>query len=410
MNGFIERVTNQNTARKWTPWTSEEKQYLQDNWGVVSIKLMATHLNRSVNAVIVMKEKLGLGAFLNNGEYIVYHQLLQALGIAGGMSYKNISWINNKGFPVKFKAVNQCKFKVVYFNDFWKWAEANQTMIDWSKVEKNILGKEPVWVEKQRKADYLKNLKVKTTPWTKAEDEKLKYLLKQFVYSYSELSKQVHRTEGAIQRRINDLGLKERPLKADNHTKWTDDEYLKLGEMIKQRISYELMSDELGKSSKAIRGRVYDMYLSENIDKVAAMIGNGMWGDGRPERKISSRLLNAVEREQVKDNLTKLAGIFKGIICKHYDDSDYWQKDLCMNWDDGCTAGEINCDSCTSFVRIRPQYCRRCGVTIITRKKTDMCDKCKVARKRQHHRKWMALYGGKKKDHKDFPERVEMTV
>ncbi len=383
-------------------WTEEEKQYLEDNWGTVPIKSIATHLNRSVDAILVKKVKLGLGAFLDNGEYITYRQLLVALNIVGGMSYKNISWIKNKSFPVKYKQVKDCKFKVVYMNDFWKWAEANRGMIDWSRVEKNILGKEPGWVKKQRKADYQKNLKVKTTPWTVAEDKKLHDLLKQFKYSYTDLSKLLRRTEGAIQRRVVDLGLKERPLKLDNHTKWTPQEYLRLGEMIKQGLSYELMSDELGKSTKGIRGRVYSMYLTESLDKVVALIGDGVWGDGRPKRKISSRLLNAVEREQVKQDMSKLAGLLKGLVCKHYNDNDYWQRDLCMNWDGVCTAGETNCDDCSSFVRIRPQYCRRCGVTIIQRKKTDMCDRCKEARKKAYQRKWMVMHGGKKKDYTDL--------
>jgi hypothetical protein len=335
-------------------WSQKEIDYLQDSWGDVSIKAIAKHLNRSVEAVKVMKTRLGLGSFLNNGEYVSYHQLLLALNITGGMSYKNISWIKNKNFPAKFKTVNECQFKVVYLNDFWKWAEANRGMIDWSKIEQNILGKEPDWVKKQREADYLKSLKIKTAPWTKEEDNRLKDLVKQFRYGYKDLSEILHRSEGAVGRRILDLGLKERPLKADNHISWTQDEYLKLGEMIKQRLSYELMSDKLGKSSKAIRGRVYYMYLTENLDKVAAMIGNGNWGDGRPERIISSRLLSAAEKEQVKQDLSKFAGIIKGLICQHYSDNDYWQRALCMNWDNGCTVGEVNCDSCNSFVRIRP--------------------------------------------------------
>lgn len=77
---------------------------------------------------------------------------------------------------------------------------------------------------------------------------------------------------------------------------WTDEEYSKLAEMIKQRLSYELMSESLGKSTKAIRSRVYSMYLTENLDKVATMIGNGSWGTGRPERKITHRLLSAALR------------------------------------------------------------------------------------------------------------------
>lgn len=201
------------------------------------------------------------------------------------------------------------------------------------------------------------------------------------------------RSEGAIQRRILDLGLKERPLKADNHVKWTPDEYMRLEELIKHRLNYELMSDELGKSVKAIRGRVYSMYLTENLDRVAAMIGSGSWGDGRPERGITSRLLSASEREQVGENLSRLAGIIKALVCKHYSDADYWQRDLCTNWNDGCgcTAGEANCDSCTSFLRIRPQFCRRCGATFIKRRTADICDRYVTARKKQHQRKWAVL-------------------
>lgn len=296
-------------------WSEEEKDYLQDNWGVFSVKVISENLGRSMNAVEIMKTRLGLGAFLNNGEYITFNQLILALGITSG-GYKNVSWIKNRNFPVKYKKVQNCSFKIVYINDFWEWAEKNQSMIDWSKVEVNILGEEPAWVKKQREISYAKNLNFKNTPWTKAEDETLKKLLKEFKYGYAELSKKLHRTEGAIQRRINDLGIKERPLKADNHTLWTDDEYLRLAELIKQRVNYEVMSHELGKSSKAIRGRVYNMYLTENIDKVASMIGSGTWGDGRPERKISHRLLSSNEKYQVKNDMTRFVGILKGLINK----------------------------------------------------------------------------------------------
>lgn len=377
-------------------WSQGEIDYLQDNWGICSVKAISEHLGRSINAIQIMKNRLALGAFLDNGEYITFNQLLLALGITGGSIYKNISWIKNRSFPVKYKTVLNCKFKIVYINDFWKWAEKNQLMIDWSKVEMNILGEEPAWVKKQREVSYSKNLKIKNTPWTKPEDENLMKLLKEFRYDYINLSQKLQRSEGAIQRRINDLGIKERPLKADNHTPWTDDEYLKLSEMLKQRVNYELMSCELGKSSKAIRGRVYNMYLTESIDKVATMIGTGNWGDGRPERKISHRLLSSTEKAQVKSDMTRFVGLLKGLICSHYSDNDYWQRELCMNWNDGCIAGELNCDNCTSFIRIQPQYCNRCGATFLKRKKADICDRCAVARKKQYQRKYMTLYGEKK--------------
>lgn len=372
-------------------WAPEEIEYLEYNWGEKSIKAIAANLGRTEMAVLLKASRLGLGAYLENGEYITWNQLVLALGITGGAGYMNISWIRNREFPIKYKTVVKNKFKIVYLNDFWKWADKNRSMIDWSKVEPNILGAEPSWVKEQRKADFIKNSKVKTTPWTKEDDEKLKDLLKKFKYSYLELSKMLHRSDGAIQRRILDLGIKERPLKADNHTKWTDKECLELGEMIKKRYSYELMSEKLQKSSKAIRGRVYNMYLTENLDKVSLLIGKGTWGDGRPERPITHRLLNAEERETVKKDMTKFLGLLKGLICSHYDTNDYWQREICVNWDEVCTAGETSCDECTSFVRIKPQYCRRCGATVISRKEITICDKCKVARKKQFQRKYMAL-------------------
>lgn len=379
-------------AKQWK-WTPEEESYLEDTWGVKPVDFIAKHLNRSIDAVIVRKDRLGLGSFLGSGDYVTFNQLLIALGKTGGSGYKITSWVKNRNFPIKYKRVKDNKFKVVYLHEFWAWAKKNRTMIDWSKVDPDILGEEPSWVKTQREADFKKNSKVKMTPWAKSEDELLKSLLKQFKYSYSDLSKRLHRTEGAIQRRITDLGIKERPLRADNHVKWTDAEFEKLTKMIKQGLSYELMSDVLGKSSKAIRGRVYMMYLTENLDKVAVMIGKGSWSDGRPERPITHRCMNAAEKAQVCDNLTTIVTILKHKISEHYEGSDYWQRELCAKWDDLCLAGEPGCDYCESFVRIRPQYCRRCGATFLKREKADICDRCKVMRKKQYQRKWMVLQG-----------------
>ena len=81
----------------------------------------------------------------------------------------------------------------------------------------------------------------------------------------------LNRTEGAIQRRITDLKLLERPLRADNHTKWTNKQLSDLGKCINDCLSYTQMSDIIGKSAKAIRGKVYSMYGTEVLDKVRAI-------------------------------------------------------------------------------------------------------------------------------------------
>lgn len=280
----------------------------------------------------------------------------------------------------------------MYLEEFWEWAEKNRSFIDFSRMEENILGLEPAWVKEQRKIDIKNKTAYKTTPWTDLEDKKLLRLLREFKYSYLDLSKKLNRTCGAILRRICDLGYRERPVKADNHTKWTDDEFSTLSELIKQGLSYSLIAEIIGKSEKAIRGRVYQMYLTENIDKVRAYIGNGSWGDNRPERIIKQRLLMSIEeKEQVKEDLSKLAGLIRAYAKTHYDYNDYWQKDICTKWDGYCTANETNCDSCTSFVRIRPQYCVRCGKTFFERHENKICKSCREQRIKQFKRKYAAL-------------------
>jgi hypothetical protein len=252
-------------------WTKEEIAYLSDNWGLVSKNTIANNLNRSLYSIEVKKNRLKLGAFLESGEYVTLNQLFIALGRGSAHTYSTISWIKNRNLPVKSKTVGKCKFRVVYLEDCWKWAEKNRSFIDFSKVEENILGKEPKWVKEQRKADLLKKSKIIATPWTKKEDTYLHNLLKMFKYSYSDLSKRLHRSEGAIQRRICDLGLKERPLRESSHSIWEEWQLEKLKECINKGYGYELMSDIIGKSVKAIRGKTYVLYGSENLDKVRTL-------------------------------------------------------------------------------------------------------------------------------------------
>lgn len=83
----------------------------------------------------------------------------------------------------------------------------------------------------------------------------------------------MNRSEGAIQKRIEYLGIMQRPVKAWTHTFWIDEEYEILKEMILQGANYENIAMKLDKrGSKAIRGLVYRLYGTENLDKVRLKI------------------------------------------------------------------------------------------------------------------------------------------
>lgn len=267
-------------------WTTEDEVYLMDQWGGTSIPGIAKKLGRTVNAIKIRASRLGLGAALAAGEYVTFNQLMVVLsgGRGHSYSYQVESWIEKRGFPARYKRVVNNRFRVVYLEEFWKWAKEHRSFIDFSRMEPLSLGKEPAWVEGQRKIDAISFANQRKDPWTQQEDQRLIYLLKQHKYSWSEMSHELRRSAGAIQRRCCDLGIKERPLRASPHNPWNDTDQQLLADMLRRGCSYTMIGDAVRRSEKAVRGVVYQRYGTENADKVRAMLGKGAWGAGAPER------------------------------------------------------------------------------------------------------------------------------
>lgn len=379
-------------------WSEEEKEFLAESWGHLTIPGICKKLGRSKNAVMVMVNRLGLPPYLESGEYITLHQLSLALGFGQSSDkYFLKSWVEKRGCPVHNKRRGKAVIRVVYLKEFWPWAKENRSFLDFSKMEPLALGKEPDWVADQRRRDYHAFTAQRKDPWTPDEDARLKMLLKQHKYGYAELSDMLRRSAGAIQRRCTDLGLKERPVKAENHGEdaaWTDNDFAILADGIRNGDSYTLIGKALGKSEKAIRGKVYFVYLTENADKIRRMMGNGPWGSGAPVPTVKQGRNLSRCRTEVRKDLSVLAGLLRyRMNALGYD--PYWQRFMCMNWDDnlGCGAGCADCDSCTEFARIEPQFCARCGGTFYERQKSRFCSKCRDARKKQAQRHWARTSG-----------------
>lgn len=387
-------------SRHWKP---HEDEYLEENWGKFSVPALAKHLNRTVGAVKLRASRLGLGAFRMGGDYITLNQLHIAItGSAGGSGYILKSWIKNRGLPVHTKKVVEHRFRVVYLDEFWEWAEKNRSFIDFSKMEPLALGAEPEWVAEQRKRDFQGYAIQRKDPWTPEDDSRLIMLLREHKYGYAELSDMLRRSSGAIQRRCQDLGIKERPVKADNHSqasKWTDKDFEILADGIRNGECYAQIGKKLGRSDKAIRGKVYFVYLTEDADKIRAMMGDHPWGYGAPVPTVKQAVVLSRTRTETRAQLAQLCGVLNHQIrqLKKTDYDNYFQRAMCAQWDDlhsVCGAGCEDCDSCTEFIRIQPQYCVRCGATFYERAENRVCARCRAARKRQAYRKYRHLYGG----------------
>jgi hypothetical protein len=239
-------------------WTSEQIEVLDQGWGTISIPSIAQKLGKSINAVKIKAYKLGYQRHIHAGEYITLNQLMQALGRGMVHNYTLTSWVKNRGLPVKNKKSIKKSYRIIYLNDFWKWAKENRTFIDFFKVTPGYLGKEPEWVKEQRKADIL-SAQYKKTPWSSDEDSLLKSMLNSYNYSYRDISIRLKRTEGAIKRRMLDLKIKKRPLKADNHNPWTEDEMLILVDLLEKGYRAEVIAEFIDRSALAIKGKIERM-------------------------------------------------------------------------------------------------------------------------------------------------------
>lgn len=141
--------------RKKKQWTEKEEAYLQDKWGTVSIKGLSKALGRSENAIIVRAQRLGCGAHLAGDTRISLNQLMLAIYGKNMLGYTSDRLIRY-GLPVKWHVVKRSRFRVIDIDAFWKWAEDNKSILDFSRFEKYGLGAEPDWVDVKRKADYKK--------------------------------------------------------------------------------------------------------------------------------------------------------------------------------------------------------------------------------------------------------------
>lgn len=254
-------------------WTILEEAYLIENWGTHSLKSISEFLNRSEYSVLNKINKLKLGAFLENGDYITLNTLFKALGNTGGNGYKMTSWVKNRGLPIRKKRVRNCLFSVIRLEDFWKWAENNLDILDLTKLEPLALGKEPEWVAAKRNADRIRNDARTLRKWTPVEDQRLEYLLSKREYTTDEIAAELQRSEGAVVRRISTLGLKIKPKRNDPHTPWTTKELDLLEWLISEGATYQMLSLNIPRhSEKAIRGIAFRQWGTESLDKVRKIL------------------------------------------------------------------------------------------------------------------------------------------
>ena len=162
--------------------------------------------------------------------------------------------------------------------------------------------------------------------------------------------------------------------------KWTAEEDARLVSMFRQGSrTYAEIGLELGRSCEAVERRVSRL----DVWGTGKFIGEDPW-------KTKKEKKEAAERKLLSIRLCSVLRAYRNSL----EWGAFWQKDICQHWDNarGCLMSCTDCDSCTQFQRIRPQYCKRCGREFLERRLHDFCPECRTARKKQAQRKYAVLH------------------
>lgn len=244
-------------------WSAEEEFYLQDNWGSKSVTLISKHLNRPYD--VVRKKAVDLGLLNPTLHYdgITVRLLSSEIGISSNTMK---TWIHQFNFPAKQKVfAKKQRVYVVSYEDFWKWAEHHKHLINFSKLEPLVLGKEPEWVKEKREID--KKKYQERRPWTTEDKNRLINMVNTYKYTYPELAALLKRSEPSIKRKLRDLGVKARPVSLDKTTKYTNDELQLILSLLRKGYGFNAIADHLNegkpkhlhKSAGGIRGKLERM-------------------------------------------------------------------------------------------------------------------------------------------------------
>lgn len=235
-------------------WTTKEVRYLETWWGSMSLRGIAKRLDRSTACVRSKATKIGLGAELLHYDGITLSQLSRALKID---DIKH--WRNSYGLPAKRKLFGEKqRVWVIDYESFWEWAESNKKLIDFSKLEVNLLGPEPEWVAVKRSLDFekIKSFSQFYKKWSAREEAELLSLVDQYKFTYPEIAQKLGRSEHSIKGRLRALGVSGRPLKVEGQPRYTKREVALLIELHQKGCSADIIAKRLKKSTLGVSEKV----------------------------------------------------------------------------------------------------------------------------------------------------------
>ncbi|MFD2442490.1 helix-turn-helix domain-containing protein [Bacillus sp. CGMCC 1.16607] len=175
---------------------NKDVQFILENLGKYSIETLAKKTGRSIQSIIILLKRItGTSNTKASTGMVTAGELAKIIGVDRNTV---LGWMNRHGLPFTRRITRiKKRFTFVEINLFWQWAEKNRDKIDFSRIEKNSLPPEPLWVAKER----LENRNSRHyKSWTKKEEQLLIELLNAGK-TYQQISESLQRTTCGVKKK-----------------------------------------------------------------------------------------------------------------------------------------------------------------------------------------------------------------
>ena len=250
---IVRKKLNRKSYRN-NEWTLEELTILKENWGNLSIIEISNILKRSINSIKVMAFRIGLKDYFIYSEEITLNDLHNRIYQRALDTWTLELWKKHNLPYLKTIKCKSYEYYTIKPLEFLNWLEKNKRVVNLSLCKEGFLDiEEPEWLKEKRQADIrAAAYGPRNRQWTFEEDKKLQELVDSQKYGYRDISILLKRTEGALKRRMVDLKMSQRPIKADNHNFWKKEEIKLVKDLWLKGYRSVIIAEYVNRSALAI--------------------------------------------------------------------------------------------------------------------------------------------------------------
>lgn len=183
--------------KRYKHWSIEEKEYVFDVWGDVTISKIAKKLGRTPYAIIRFAEKNSLGGAILNAYCL---STLEVADMVGVNQSTVIDWIKSKKLVAKKIGRTKRSIYRIETYDLTTFLENNLDRWNATKINVDFIDTDSEWFKAKLEVDS-KKVNIKNgSLWTTLEERKLIDLVKEGLTN-AEISLLLDRTKSSIDRK-----------------------------------------------------------------------------------------------------------------------------------------------------------------------------------------------------------------